>query len=218
MQEGRGNPAAGRQRHLSPRGDEHPISRFQCRCLIINRYLGRSRHLIEDAVGRRDTTLLARWDGNAHCPEIERGLCHGRQFGCGDHCSGDRGRRWRRLCGHRSGERHHTNQQDSGFPQHDRLPVNSCLTCHTRSRRAEERWLRVDISTAACLGCAHSDWDAQAAHLSSRHQMVAVDLRGHGASPGTAADCPIERSGADVAENHAGALFASRVPRRPASS
>ena len=89
--------------------------------------------------------------------------------------------------------------------------MNSCLTYHTRSDRAEERWLGVDISTAACLGCAHSGWDAQAAHLSSRHQMVAVDLRRHGASPGTAPECPIERSGADVAENHAGALFASRV-------
>ena len=50
------------------------------------------------------------------------------------------------------------------------------------------------------FGCAHADWDAQVAHLSPRHQTVAVDLRGHGASPGTAADCSIERYGADVAE------------------
>jgi pimeloyl-ACP methyl ester carboxylesterase len=50
------------------------------------------------------------------------------------------------------------------------------------------------------FGCAHSDWDAQVAHLSGRHQTVAVDLRGHGASPGPAADCSIERYGADVAE------------------
>jgi pimeloyl-ACP methyl ester carboxylesterase len=50
------------------------------------------------------------------------------------------------------------------------------------------------------FGCAHADWDAQVAHLSSRHQCIAVDLRGHGASPGTAADCSIERYGADVAE------------------
>lgn len=50
------------------------------------------------------------------------------------------------------------------------------------------------------FGCAHTDWDAQVAHLSSRHQRIAVDLRGHGASPGTAADCSIERYGADVAE------------------
>jgi pimeloyl-ACP methyl ester carboxylesterase len=50
------------------------------------------------------------------------------------------------------------------------------------------------------FGCAHSDWDAQVAHLSGRHQTVAVDLCGHGASPGSAADCSIERYGADVAE------------------
>ena len=50
------------------------------------------------------------------------------------------------------------------------------------------------------FGCAHSDWDAQVAHLSPRHQTIAVDLRGHGASPGTAADCTIERYGAYIAE------------------
>jgi len=50
------------------------------------------------------------------------------------------------------------------------------------------------------FGCAHSDWDAQVAHFSPRHQTVAVDLRGHGESPGSAADCSIERYGADVAE------------------
>jgi pimeloyl-ACP methyl ester carboxylesterase len=50
------------------------------------------------------------------------------------------------------------------------------------------------------FACAHSDWDAQVAHLSPRHQTVAVDLRGHGASPGTATECSVERYGADVAE------------------
>jgi pimeloyl-ACP methyl ester carboxylesterase len=50
------------------------------------------------------------------------------------------------------------------------------------------------------FGCAHSDWTAQVTHLSPRHQTVAVDLRGHGASPGTVAECSIERYGADVAE------------------
>ena len=49
-------------------------------------------------------------------------------------------------------------------------------------------------------GCAKSDWDAQVAHFSPRRQTVCVDLRGHGASPGTAAECSIERYGADVAE------------------
>ena len=38
------------------------------------------------------------------------------------------------------------------------------------------------------------------AHLSTRHLTVAVDLRGHGTSPGTAAECSIERLGADVGE------------------
>lgn len=50
------------------------------------------------------------------------------------------------------------------------------------------------------FACGHTDWDAQVTHLSPRHQTVAVDLRGHGASPGPAADCSIERYGADVAE------------------
>ena len=48
--------------------------------------------------------------------------------------------------------------------------------------------------------CAHDDWDAQVAAISPTHQTVAVDLRGHGKSPGTAADATIERYGADVAE------------------
>jgi pimeloyl-ACP methyl ester carboxylesterase len=50
------------------------------------------------------------------------------------------------------------------------------------------------------FACAHSDWTAQVKHLSPRHQVVAVDLRGHGASPGTADECSIEQYGADVAE------------------
>ena len=50
------------------------------------------------------------------------------------------------------------------------------------------------------FACAHSDYKAQIAHFSSRHKTVAVDLRGHGASPGTPDECSIERYGADVAE------------------
>ena len=50
------------------------------------------------------------------------------------------------------------------------------------------------------FGCAHGDWDAQVAYFSPRHRTVAVDLRGHGASPGEASDCSVERYGADVAE------------------
>ena len=49
------------------------------------------------------------------------------------------------------------------------------------------------------FACAHTDWDAQVAHFSPRHRCIAVDLRGHGASPGDAMDCSMERFGADVA-------------------
>jgi pimeloyl-ACP methyl ester carboxylesterase len=50
------------------------------------------------------------------------------------------------------------------------------------------------------FACAHTDWNAQVAHLSPRHQTVAVDLRGHGESAGTPSECSIEQYGADVAE------------------
>lgn len=50
------------------------------------------------------------------------------------------------------------------------------------------------------FACGGSDWDAQAKHLAPRYRTVCVDLRGHGASPGTPAECSIERYGADVAE------------------
>jgi pimeloyl-ACP methyl ester carboxylesterase len=50
------------------------------------------------------------------------------------------------------------------------------------------------------FACDHTDWNAQVAHFSSRHRVVTVDLRGHGASPGMADECSIERYGADVAE------------------
>src|SRR3712207_3770697 len=49
------------------------------------------------------------------------------------------------------------------------------------------------------FACAHGHWDAQVAHLAPRHRTVAVDLRGHGDSPGSADECSIERYGADVA-------------------
>ncbi len=49
------------------------------------------------------------------------------------------------------------------------------------------------------FACAHTDWDAQVAALSPHHRCVAVDLRGHGASPGDAMDCSVERNGADIA-------------------
>lgn len=50
------------------------------------------------------------------------------------------------------------------------------------------------------FGCGLTDWDSQVAHFSPHHRTVAVDLRAHGSTPGSAADCSIERFGADVAE------------------
>ena len=50
------------------------------------------------------------------------------------------------------------------------------------------------------FACAHTDWDVQISHLAPYHSTIAVDLRGHGASPGTPDECSIERYGADVAE------------------
>lgn len=49
------------------------------------------------------------------------------------------------------------------------------------------------------FACDHTDWAAQMAHLSRQHSCVAVDLRGHGNSPGDPMDCSVERNGADVA-------------------
>ena len=50
------------------------------------------------------------------------------------------------------------------------------------------------------FACSHIDYVAQVAQFSKRHQTVSVDLRGHGASPGTPDQISIERLGADVAE------------------
>jgi pimeloyl-ACP methyl ester carboxylesterase len=49
------------------------------------------------------------------------------------------------------------------------------------------------------FGCSHADWQPQIEHLSKDHVVEAPDLRGHGATPGQAADCSIETYGADVA-------------------
>ena len=50
------------------------------------------------------------------------------------------------------------------------------------------------------FACSHTDYTAQVAHFRGEHKTVAVDLRGHGDSPGTPEACSIERYGADVAE------------------
>lgn len=49
------------------------------------------------------------------------------------------------------------------------------------------------------FGCSLTDWNAQLAHFGSRNDTVAPDLRGHGATPGTADECSMEIYGADVA-------------------
>ena len=49
------------------------------------------------------------------------------------------------------------------------------------------------------FGCARSDWDFQVAHLSPRHETVAVDLGGHGTSPGGPDHRRLDTHGNDVA-------------------
>jgi len=58
------------------------------------------------------------------------------------------------------------------------------------------------------FACAHADWNAQLAYFSARHEVLACDLRGHGATPGSAAECTIANYGGDVA-----ALLANRELR-----
>lgn len=49
------------------------------------------------------------------------------------------------------------------------------------------------------FACALDDWQRQVDHFSATHQVLACDLPGHGRSPGTGADCTMERFGAEVA-------------------
>jgi pimeloyl-ACP methyl ester carboxylesterase len=49
------------------------------------------------------------------------------------------------------------------------------------------------------FACDHSDWHFQFGELKTKHEVVACDLRGHGATPGRAHDCSIEHYGGDVA-------------------
>ena len=49
------------------------------------------------------------------------------------------------------------------------------------------------------LGGRHEDWDGQREAFESDHEVVACDLRGHGATPGRPDECSIEHCGGDVA-------------------
>jgi pimeloyl-ACP methyl ester carboxylesterase len=49
------------------------------------------------------------------------------------------------------------------------------------------------------FACSHQDWQAQLDAFSSTHEVVACDLRGHGATPGRPHECSIEHYGGDVA-------------------
>lgn len=49
------------------------------------------------------------------------------------------------------------------------------------------------------FACSHEDWAAQITRFSPTHEVVACDLRGHGATPGRPQECSIEHYGGDVA-------------------
>ena len=66
---------------------------------------------------------------------------------------------------------------------------------HTREGRG-----RPTIVFVHGFGCARSDWRAQVAHLRDRFETVAVDLGGHGTTPGSEAHEIIDTHGRDVAE------------------
>jgi len=49
------------------------------------------------------------------------------------------------------------------------------------------------------FACSHADWTFQLEELQKLHEVVACDLRGHGATPGRPHECSIEHYGGDVA-------------------
>ena len=49
------------------------------------------------------------------------------------------------------------------------------------------------------FACSHEDWTFQLEELQASNQVVACDLRGHGATPGRPHECSIEHYGGDVA-------------------
>lgn len=65
---------------------------------------------------------------------------------------------------------------------------------HTREGRG-----RPTVVFVHGFGCARGDWRHQVAHLRGRYETVAVDLGGHGTTPGTPEHTRIDTHGADVA-------------------
>ena len=59
---------------------------------------------------------------------------------------------------------------------------------------------RPELVLVHCFGCAHGDWAQQVARFERERRVLAMDLRGHGASTGKGADCTLDRLGGDVAE------------------
>lgn len=49
------------------------------------------------------------------------------------------------------------------------------------------------------FACSHEDWKPQFDYFSRSNEVVACDLRGHGATPGRPHECSIEHYGGDVA-------------------
>jgi pimeloyl-ACP methyl ester carboxylesterase len=49
------------------------------------------------------------------------------------------------------------------------------------------------------FACAHTDWKFQLEQFKKTHEVMACDLRGHGATPGRPHECSIEHYGGDVA-------------------
>lgn len=49
------------------------------------------------------------------------------------------------------------------------------------------------------FACTHEDWHFQFEEFRKRREVLACDLRGHGATPGRAHECSIEHYGGDVA-------------------
>jgi len=75
-----------------------------------------------------------------------------------------------------------------------RLAVNGAVLAYERAGSGAPPFVFVHG-----LGCAAEDWRHQVETFAERHDVVACDLRGHGASPGDPGTCNVATYGADVA-------------------